>query len=163
MGASVAQYLIGQERKTKQEKDQSILDWYKYTKGEKDKTSWYFIPHYGSDSYEEGNYITKLMEEKMCTQVLFKVMEITQTRMIAIQKAAMTTGVVKPHGNTGKSTAIKADDPRMPPLRGYFEELLKLGEVRVTRFTATLVDGMEGCTTQDNDNTNIYTRGKTRY
>ena len=63
---------------------------------------------------------------------------------------------MKPHGNTDKSTAIKASNDRIPPLVQHFEELLMLGEVCTTRLITELVDGMEvrgihPNTTGDND------------
>ena len=42
----MAKYLANLERKSKEEKDQLIIEWYKYsiTSADKDKTNWYFIP-----------------------------------------------------------------------------------------------------------------------
>ena len=80
---------------------------------------------------------------------MYTLVEIGKTRMQSIRYAANTTGVAKHHGNKGRSNAIKEDDPRMPPLRSHFKELLGLGEVRATRFVAAWVKGNLEHTTRD--------------
>ena len=39
----------------------------------------------------------------------------------------------------------------MPPIKEHFENLMKLGEVRATKSIRTLVDGISGITTSNND------------
>ena len=80
----------------------------------------------------------------MAMRQLYK---IGKMRLHSIQSAAHATKVAKTHDNKGKSMAIKDDDPRMPPMRGHFNHLLGLGEVRATHFIRKLVEGQEGNTT----------------
>jgi hypothetical protein len=51
------------------------------------------------------------------------------------------------HKGAGKKSnvAIKDDDPCMIHLRNHFDYLYKLGEVRVTKVIAKVVDGACGC------------------
>ena len=83
-----------------------------------------------------------MRNEKNCTSAVCILMEVGKTRMQSIRFTASTTSVAKPHDNKGRNNTIKEeDDPRMPPLRYHFKELLGLGEVRVTRFVAAWVEG----------------------
>ena len=58
----VAKYLTNFESETKEEKDQLIIEWYKYsiTYPDRNTSNMYFIPFDGSDAYEEGTNITQL-------------------------------------------------------------------------------------------------------
>ena len=135
----------------KDEKDQFLLIQYRYASGAPkvgtDFTNWFVMPVDGSTAKEEGIDVSPLLKLKICTSAMRKLYEIGSTRMNSIRSAAHETGVVKGHGNKGRSMAIKEEDPRMPPIRAHFNHLLGLGEVRATRFIRKLVEGKEGATT----------------
>ena len=64
---------------------------------------------------------------------------------------------MRAHGNVANHAAlIKEAAPRMPPIREHFESLLKLGKVRATKVMHTLVVGVEGWTTRDDNDSNVY-------
>ena len=87
---------------------------------------------------------------------MYILMEVGKTRMQSIRFTASTISVAKPHDNKGRSNAIKEDDPRMPPLRSHFKELLGLGEVRATRFVAAWAEGNLEHTTRVDDDEQVY-------
>ena len=158
----VARFMATMDRTPKEQVDQKICDWYRYANDSDNpsKTKWYFMPYDGRAAYDLGHDISKLRSAKMCTQSMMLVMDIGPSRFSKIRKAAISTGIVKPHGNKGRSTAMKDTDPRIPPLVDHFEELLLLGEVKATRLVSEMVDGMEMysiCpnTTEANDE-NVY-------
>ena len=49
---------------------------------------------------------------------------------------------------------IQDNDPKIPPIRGHFNQLLSFGEVRASYFIRKLVDGKEGNTTTATANCN---------
>ena len=126
----------------KREIDEQLLDWYRYSKNvAKEMQNKYYIPYDGSVAYDAEEDISVLRTAMLCTSSLYIVMDMSLGRMKPIMKAYNTTGVVKPHDNTGKSTAMKDDDPRMAPLIKHYDELLGLGEVRATMLISSLVEG----------------------
>jgi len=122
----------------KQQKDQLICDMYRNIIGLSrrpgDKTNWFCLPVDGSRAQEEGRSIKNLLQARICTNSMCNLFEIRKERYTSIRKAAVSTGVVKAHGNKGRQTRVQEHDPRMPPIRKHFEELLKLGEVSNTKF-----------------------------
>mmetsp|Transcript_27887 Transcript_27887/g.50845 ORF Transcript_27887/g.50845 Transcript_27887/m.50845 type:complete len:117 (+) Transcript_27887:280-630(+) len=112
------------------------MDWYRYscTIPGKHRERWYFMPHNATDLLANGENYTPPKNAKLCTEALQALMDVKEFRMTTICKLCSTTGVVKPHGNKGKSNAIQENNIRMGPFREHFEELLNLGEDRSTRF-----------------------------
>ena len=61
----------------------------------------------------------------MCINSVQKVYKIGRDHWRSIV-ASVDGGLMSSHGNTGKPTRIPKDDPGMPSLRAYFEELISL-------------------------------------
>ena len=66
--------------------------------------------------------------------------------LVSIRKASLSTSMLPSHKATRKVNvnAVENDEKSFLPLIKHFEYLLNLGEVRATRFVATLVDGEQG-------------------
>ena len=154
----VARFMARNVHRDKREIDEQLLDWYRYSKNAaKEMQNKYYIPYDGSVAYDAGEDISVLRTATLCTSSLYIVMDMSLGRMKPIMKAYNTTGVVKAHGNTGKSTAMKDDDPRMAPLIEHYDELLELGEVRATKLISSLVEGRQQTTLRDDeDDENVY-------
>ena len=140
----VARYLASLERKSKQSKDELVLEWYKYANSSKEYgrhnyTNWYFIPWDGTHSSEDD--LSLLLTEKICTNTMITIIEIGKYRYSIIIQAYKTMGVIPSSKNMGQNSAIKNDDPRMIALHAHLHELSELGEVCATRFVDNWVDG----------------------
>ena len=142
----------------KREVDEQLLDWYRYSKNAvTDTQNLFYIPYDRSVAYDAGEDISVLRTATVCTSSLYIVMDMSHGRMGSIMKAYNTTGIIKPHGNKGKSKMMKDDDPRLGPLLDHYEERLELGEVRATRLISTLVDGQQQTTLRDDAiDENVY-------
>ena len=128
--------------RSKREVDEQLLDWYRYSKNAgKERQNLFYMPYDGSVAYDAGEDISVLRTATVCTSSLYIVMDMSRGRMEPIMKAYNTTGIIKAHGNKGKSKAMKDDDPRLGPLLEHYEELLELGEVRATRLISSLIEG----------------------
>ena len=154
----VARFMARNVHRDKREIDEQLLDWYRYSKNAaKEMQNKYYIPYDGSVAYDAGEDISVLRTATLCTSSMYIVMDMSLGRMKPIMKAYNTTGVVKAHGNTGKSTEMKDDDPRMAPLIEHYDELLELGEVRATKLITSLVEGRQQTTLRDDeDDENVY-------
>lgn len=156
----VAKYIVGLRSKDKYEKDSIILEWYKYATANRrngDKTNWYKFPFDAVDMFTDLTWIGPLVDARMCTQAMYRVMGISDHNMEPIRLASRTTGVLPRHGNTGNTHNAMAPEV-YAHLKNHFDELMLLGEVRATRVIATLVDGMMGphVNKNENDAENVY-------
>mmetsp|Transcript_30326 Transcript_30326/g.63364 ORF Transcript_30326/g.63364 Transcript_30326/m.63364 type:complete len:379 (-) Transcript_30326:274-1410(-) len=155
---AVSLYRVGIKKKSKEDVDQLMIEWYRYAKAYPDKRDklWYFLPYDATNLLATGVDPSPLYDAKVCSDALHALMRVGTTRKSAILRSYNTTGVAKSHGNKGKSTAIKEDDPRMGPIREHFNELLKLGEDRPTRLISAKVDGTMQRVTRDNEDDSVY-------
>ena len=110
----VARYLASLERKSKQSKDELVLEWYKYANSSKEYgrhnyTNWYFIPWDGTHSSEDD--LSLLLTEKMCTNAMLTVMEIGKFWYKSIIKAYTTMGVISSSETRGKTLLSRITIP----------------------------------------------------
>lgn len=168
----VAKYLAGMAMKSKTDKDckeAAVLEWYKYAvanKQHREGRNMYLFPFDASDvvvDESNGNDplgVNELLGKEMCQQGLYRVMGIAKSgSMVRIREAASTTGVLRPHGLTGKNGNNTMDPEMRTALEEHFDELCSLGEVRATRVMAALVDGGRVMTNRGNEadaDSNIY-------
>ena len=110
----VARYLASLERKSKQSKDELVLEWYKYANSSKEYgrhnyTNWYFIPWDGTHSSEDD--LALLLTEKICTNGMLTIMEIGKYRYSIIIQASKTMGVSPSSKNMGKTLLSRMTIP----------------------------------------------------
>ena len=63
-------------------------------------------------------------------------------------------GLIPPHANAGRPTQISEDDPRMPPVRAHFEDLIALHKYDVQASLAVRKmtrDGNFGVSLKENE------------
>jgi hypothetical protein len=99
---------------------------------------------------------TAIVDEKvrihlLCSFGLQRIVAFGRKRYGSIRNASKFTSVMPAHKSIGKKNynAIEKDDQKYEPLMRHFEYLKNLGEVRVTRVVATLVNGMQGHANRD--------------
>lgn len=166
----MTKYLTGMAMKSLVDKDHKetiILEWYKYAVANREHHQGrkiYIFPFDASDAdmYEtDGDNLfgtNELLQSKMWQQGMYRIMGITDNGMQRIRDAA-STGVLPPHGLTGKEGNNLMDIEVRLALEDHFDKLCSLGEVRATRVMATLVDGGRVLTNRGNEadaDKNIY-------
>ena len=68
-------------------------------------------------------------------------MGLGKYRWKMIGQVSKSTAIMPRHYRRMSNAVMKADDPRLAPLKYHLDYLLELGEVRATRVVATLSDG----------------------
>jgi len=103
----------------------------------------------GTDAVDDDKVPTYLL----CKRGLVSLLSFGERRYVSIWSAAMSLAVLPDHKSIGKKNynAVEKNERKYQPLLHHFEYLKNLGEVRVTRVVATLVDGMGGHANCDNN------------
>ena len=91
----VANHLVEFERKSKNEQDSALLEWYKYASANRGKRIEFLLP-YRVDKVEENNttFMKTLKACRLCMRGFGKVMQVGNSRLKAIKKAASSGGVI---------------------------------------------------------------------
>ena len=163
---AVANYCVWVERThDKRMKDQKALEWIKLASRNSKEPAlrpklMFPIPydwsHGGDADYPEDSEKVAVLEEHcVCKFGLQTIFEMGPARYRSVV-AATKHGMVAANGNTGRATRIPETDPRMPPIRAHFEELIKLHKQKVRATKAVREMAAEGTSNivlkEDDDN-----------
>ena len=161
---ATAQYAFKWAQKSFVDKKQPLIDWYRYANASpggitgKDKP--FLLPFDGTGVLLFD--VNRALKTRICTSALLEIFGLGQRLWLEIRKAALTTGVAKPHWSAGSKRSIgddvdDEDDEIGQSLHDHFKCLMQLGEVRATRFVMKEVEG--GGTqrvTRDNNEEDVF-------
>jgi hypothetical protein len=130
------------------------MEWYRYARLGTEKANFFQLAF-------DGNLITikkSLHCHKLCQSSMLLVMGISGTRMQRIREASQVGFIPPQHKGKGKvaHNAIRHNDACLVPLKAHFDYMMNLGEVRVTRVAATLVDGVAGHPNREDTEDMVY-------
>ena len=161
---SLAYYCLAHGQKGYEDQHQRFIDWYRYyivsmEEKKQSKTKYtdrpYLLPFDSSSMLSFD--VKKVQSYKICTGALHAIFGIGRYKWINIMKAATTTGVAKKHGLKGIKRAIDDEEEVGQSLHSHFSHLMKLGEVRATRFVREeTVDGGTKVVTRDDNDKEVF-------
>ena len=139
--ALVVKYLVGFDRKPKQEQGCIISKWYKSASAGTGKKNWHLLPFNTNGDEHGATGLNKIWSHQICTLGMQTKMNLGVAPIKSIQSAS-NMGVIPPHDLKGKKPNWRSNDTWLPTLKQHFEYLLQLCEVRAMRTMASFVDGV---------------------
>jgi hypothetical protein len=162
MCSALVSYLVLFERKSKYEQDSIILQWviyrFKIPGFNGRSMDSYHVPFNGSCLDGKEWLTNKIRTHYMCTRGLQSVMGLGKYQWRMIGQVSKSTAIMPRRYSRMSNAAMKADDPRLAPLKYHLDYLLELGKVRATRVVATWSDdgGVQGHANRDDTVHMVY-------
>ena len=147
-------------KKPKAQQDQQLMEWHRYVHDIKQRFPWniqnrkhFLIPFNNLPStrlqWDDDDDIVDmqpLLSRRVCSSAIMEITERGKKAWPKLAKAAVTTMIVKPHGNIGKKRKREDTD-----LMTHFTKLEGYGEVEATRFMRSVTGQLETRDNEDKD------------